>query len=68
MFISQCTFNMLPSEEDLQRCNPRVEDLRIRNPGGTVLCRKGGQKKNGFGDRLCYYQVRVLTRIALHTA
>ena len=65
MFISECTFNGLPSEDDLKRCNPRVEDLRIRNPGGTVLCTKGGHKKNGFGDRRCYYQVRFQAQTAL---
>ena len=31
--ISECEFDGLPSEEDLQRCNPRVNDLRIRNLG-----------------------------------
>ena len=55
--ISECEFDGLPSEEDLRQCNPNVKDLRIRNPGGAVLCTKGGSQRNGFGDRRCYYQV-----------
>ena len=56
--IVECGFDGLPSDADLQDANPRVKDLRVKNRLGTVLCSKGGKKKNGFGDRRCYQQVR----------
>ena len=55
--IVECGFDGLPSDAELQDANPRVKDLRVKNRLGTVLCTKGG-KKNCFGDRRCYQQVR----------